>query len=138
MNNQEIISKYNANKSTKLIVSLAIDAVGMASFIIPALGEFGDLLIAPLTAVAIYMTHRTKVGAFAGFIEELLPFTDIIPTATLIWYKRYHMDKDQTFRQFIIDQNYDSLYMDKALRDNNLKQIESIEFDEKGDPIKYK
>lgn len=136
MTKQELLQKFNATKNNKLVASIAIDLVGMASFVIPALGEFGDLIIAPMSAVAIYMVHKTKAGAVLGFAEEIIPFTDIIPTATIIWYKRYHMDKEKTLRAFIADLNQESEIFDNVL--NKTAKIDTIEFDESGNPKDYR
>jgi len=73
----------------KLAVSLLIDAIGSFSYLIPGVGEAGDIAWAPIQGVllsAMY-SESTPYAAQFGFIEELLPFTDIIPTATLCWLK---------------------------------------------------
>ena len=136
--NQQLLDKFNANKNIKLVASLAIDALGMASYVIPALGEFGDVLLAPITAVAIYMTHRSKVGAVGGFLEEIMPLTDIIPTATLIWIKRYQISKEATFKAFLAEHRHETEYTNKALQQENTQFIETIELDKDGNSIKYK
>jgi hypothetical protein len=34
-----------------------------------------------------------KVAGFIGTLEELIPFTDIIPTFTITWFYEYFQDK---------------------------------------------
>ena len=75
----------------KLYASLAIDAIGSSSYLIPFLGESGDLAWAPTQAilVAAMYSRSSPYAAYFSFAEELLPFTDIIPTATLAWIREY-------------------------------------------------
>lgn len=66
----------------KLIVCLALDAVGYISYGIPMF----DVIWAPLSAFILYKMftgYKAKTGAVIQFIEEALPFTDFIPTFTL-------------------------------------------------------
>ena len=58
------------------------DIGGDASELIPVLGEFTDIAYAPLEAVAIQALFKSPVLAGIGFVEEILPFTDIIPACT--------------------------------------------------------
>jgi hypothetical protein len=79
-------------KYWKLAVSLLFDAVGMITYLIPGVGEVGDLIWAPISAMACFMLYRGKLGAFGGMAaatEEVIPFTDIIPSLTLVWVARY-------------------------------------------------
>ncbi len=98
---EEIKQKFEEKKRSDLISSLAIDALGMATFLVPALGETADVVIAPIISFLIYVVHRTTFGAIAGFFEEIIPFTDIIPTATIIWPYRYILKKENTFKEFL-------------------------------------
>ncbi len=85
-------------KSPSLLFCLAMDAVGMLTFAIPGLGEFGDLLWAPLSAIIFYMSFGGKKGALGAvfsFMEEILPFLDFIPTFTIGWlYFRFVGSKE--------------------------------------------
>ncbi|WP_435355749.1 hypothetical protein [Emticicia sp. SJ17W-69] len=103
MENQKerLLKKFKEKKNFDLLASIIIDAIGMATFIVPALGEVADLIIAPIISILIYAVHRTTFGAIAGFLEEIIPFTDIIPTATIIWFYRYILKKNATFEEFI-------------------------------------
>jgi len=70
-----------------LIVALIIDFVGLASYLFPSLGELFDGFWAPISALLVYLLFGRKLSwASFTFIEELFPYTDIIPSATLAWY----------------------------------------------------
>jgi hypothetical protein len=76
-----------------LIYCIIMDLLGCVSFSIPVVGEFSDVIWAPLSA---YLFMRSfggkfgKVGAVLNFIEEALPFTDIIPSFSIAWFiKKY-------------------------------------------------
>lgn len=70
------------DKYVKLLASLAIDAFG---FVAIGLTEFGDLIWAPLSALLIGVLYHRDLYTFMGFAEEILPGTDIVPTATIAW-----------------------------------------------------
>ncbi|RLN52350.1 hypothetical protein BBJ28_00005655 [Nothophytophthora sp. Chile5] len=78
-----------ANPSRKLVASLAIDFLGNATFVVPGLGEMADVLWAPVSAkmVDTLYSESSPHAKYVAFVEELLPFTDFIPTATLAWLK---------------------------------------------------
>lgn len=52
------------------------------------LGEFTDVAWAPTQAVlmAAMYSESSPYAAYVGMLEEILPFTDIIPSVTLAWY----------------------------------------------------
>ena len=73
-------------KVKKLALCLMLDAVGYISFTIPLIGEFSDILWAPVAAIISYKKFGAKRGKYTAlttFTEELLPITDIIPSFTL-------------------------------------------------------
>lgn len=73
-------------KIKRLALCLLLDAVGMLSFTIPLVGEFSDIIWAPLAALISYKMfgkERGKLTAITTFTEEILPFTDIIPSFTI-------------------------------------------------------
>ena len=79
-------------KYKKLALSLLLDAVGYASFIIPGLGELVDIAWAPASAyimTKMYKGNRGKIAAAVTFIEEAMPGMDVIPTFTLMWLFTY-------------------------------------------------
>jgi hypothetical protein len=120
MKSQEeyITQKFEEKKRSDLIASLAIDALGMATFIIPALGEMADVVIAPIISILIYAIHRTTIGAIAGFFEEIIPFTDIIPTATIIWAYRYILKSERTLKDFTAKFSTKTTIVEEVLKDS--------------------
>jgi hypothetical protein len=75
----------------KLIVSLTIDFIGSASYLLPIVGEGFDVAWAPISMVLIGAMYDVSSPALKYFalMEELLPFTDIVPSATLGWMKEF-------------------------------------------------
>eukprot|EP00322_Chrysochromulina_rotalis_P016716 CAMPEP_0115846728 /NCGR_PEP_ID=MMETSP0287-20121206/10009_1 /TAXON_ID=412157 /ORGANISM="Chrysochromulina rotalis, Strain UIO044" /LENGTH=222 /DNA_ID=CAMNT_0003300525 /DNA_START=103 /DNA_END=771 /DNA_ORIENTATION=- len=69
----------------KLPLCLALDVAGDASQALPILGELTDLGFAPLEAGALKLLFKSDIIAGFGFLEEILPFTDVIPTFTISW-----------------------------------------------------
>lgn len=88
-------------KQPSLLFCLLMDLIGYATYLIPFLGEFGDLLWAPLSAVLFYQAFGGKKGVIGGlfnFLEELLPFTDFIPTWTITWLWQYATQKQTAIK----------------------------------------
>lgn len=80
------------NKLPSLVLCMILDIIGYASFSVPVLGEFADLIWAPVSGFIFYRLFGGKMGIFGGgfsFLEELLPFTDFIPTFSIAWAMRY-------------------------------------------------
>ncbi|MBC7933890.1 MAG: hypothetical protein H7Y86_00830 [Rhizobacter sp.] len=80
------------NKQPSLALCILLDIIGYASFSIPFLGEFIDVIWAPISGLIFYRLFGGKIGLFGGgfsFLEELLPFTDFIPTFSISWAIRY-------------------------------------------------
>ena len=74
-----------------LFICLFMDLIGMASYFIPAIAEFGDLVWAPISAFIFYQMFGGRFGLIGGvlnFLEEIIPFTDIIPSFTIAWFIR--------------------------------------------------
>lgn len=85
-----------SNKNRDLILSVVLDLMGMTTFLIPFLGEFMDLLWAPISGYLMTRIYKGTSGKVAGifdFLEELIPFTDVIPTFTLMWIYTYKIKK---------------------------------------------
>lgn len=75
--------------STSLIFCVLMDIIGYATYAIPFLGEFGDIIWAPVSALIFYRTFGGWKGAFGGmfnFVEEILPGLDFIPSFTIMWF----------------------------------------------------
>ncbi len=80
------------NKYKKLVISLALDAVGNISYLVPGMGEAIDVIWAPTSAylmTKLYKGKKGKIAAAVSFIEEAIPGIDIIPTFTLMWLYTY-------------------------------------------------
>jgi hypothetical protein len=86
-----------SDKKTKLILSLIFDGIGMLSYIVPVFAESLDIIWAPLSGLLLVVMYKGTVGKIAGLfgaIEELIPFTDIIPTFTITWFYTYIIRKE--------------------------------------------
>lgn len=72
----------------KLFLSLFIDAMGSASYLIPFVGEITDIGWAPFQTILIMAMYDTNTPRlkYVSFFEEILPLTDILPTATIGWF----------------------------------------------------
>jgi len=81
------------NTKPTLTFCLIMDLLGSATFLLPGLGEWFDILWAPISALIFFKSFGGKVGrigSIINFAEEILPFTDIIPTFTIAYfYNRY-------------------------------------------------
>lgn len=74
-----------------------MDVIGYTSYAVPFLGEFADIIWAPLSAVIFYLSFGGWKGALGGignFIEELLPGTDFIPSFTIMWFLQRYQKKN--------------------------------------------
>lgn len=83
-------------KYRNLFLGLLFDAIGMFSFVVPFLGDFSDVLWAPLAGWLMTRMYKGKIGRAAGmiaFIEEIIPGLDIIPTFTIMWLYTYIFKK---------------------------------------------
>lgn len=69
-----------------LAACLAMDAVGMASYFFPLVGETFDAFWAIVAAVVFYRWFRSPIGTVATAVEELLPKTDIVPMFTIAYF----------------------------------------------------
>ena len=84
------------SKEKLLILSILFDAIGLLSFTIPGVGEFTDVVWAPVSAYLIYNMYKGVEGKVAGvvsFVEEIIPGLDIIPTFTLTWLYKFIFKK---------------------------------------------
>ncbi|WP_422859808.1 hypothetical protein ACOKFD_02505 [Flagellimonas sp. S174] len=82
------MAKENKSKYQDLFLGLLFDGIGMLSFAIPGIGEFSDVIWAPLAGWLMTRMYKGKMGQLAGvvtFIEELVPGWDFVPSFTLMW-----------------------------------------------------
>ena len=82
-----------------LLFSILFDGVGMLSFVIPFVGEFSDVIWAPMSAFLIFKMYKGnegKIGGLVSLVEEAGVFgTDFLPTFTLTWIYKYLLKKDK-------------------------------------------
>lgn len=98
MNTIESATVFQKQKTTKLLLGLLFDVIGMASFVIPGIGEFSDVIWAPLAGYLMSYMYKGRVGKVAGvltFLEEIIPFTDVVPSFTLTWLYTYYFRKEK-------------------------------------------
>jgi hypothetical protein len=70
---------------------IIMDLLGMATYGLPWLGEFADIVWAPISGFIFFILFGGRFGLVGGvldFLEEVLPFTDIIPSFTIAWFIR--------------------------------------------------
>lgn len=87
------------NKYTLLLAGVIFDLIGMLSFIIPGVGEFSDVIWAPLASFLIYKMYKGtegKIGGLVTFVDEIMPGLDVIPTFTLMWIYKFLIKKEKS------------------------------------------
>ncbi len=80
---------------------IIFDLIGMISMAIPIVGPFLDLLWAPVAARQMKKMYKGTEGNIAAvivFLEEILPYTDIIPSFTLMWLYTFIWKKQPRLR----------------------------------------
>lgn len=60
-----------------------MDGIGMASYLIPGLGEGLDIIWAFISAFVFYNWFHSSIGSVGALAEEVMPFTDFIPSFTI-------------------------------------------------------
>jgi len=72
---------------SKLWISLIIDLIGSSSYLLPLVGEGFDLAWAPAQTIMIMALYDATSPnlKYLSFMEEILPFTDIVPSASIGW-----------------------------------------------------
>jgi hypothetical protein len=80
-----------------IALCIGLDVIGMASYFIPAVAEFTDVVWAPISGYFFFMLFGGRFGMIGGvlnFLEEIIPFTDVIPSFTIAWFiKKQEVDK---------------------------------------------
>lgn len=71
-----------------LLACITIDAIGAGSLLLPG-GEIDDVVWAPLSAFILRALFQSDLISAIDFIKELLPFSDVLPIATIAWLLRY-------------------------------------------------
>ncbi|WP_026838390.1 hypothetical protein [Gillisia sp. JM1] len=93
-------------KNKLLIKGLMYDAIGMVTMAIPLVGPFLDIAWAPFAAnkmSEMYPGKKGKIASVLVFIEEILPFTDVIPTFTLMWFYTFVWNKESIKEEYIME-----------------------------------
>lgn len=94
---QPVVVKQS-DKKTKLLLSLIFDGIGMLSYVVPVFAESIDIVWAPISGLLLVIMYKGTAGKIAGLfgtIEELIPFTDVIPTFTITWFYTYVIRRQQ-------------------------------------------
>ena len=82
------MSKTKESKYKKLFLGFLFDGIGMLSFVVPFIGDFTDIIWAPIAAWLMTRMYKGRAGQAAGvinFIEEIVPGLDVIPMFTIMW-----------------------------------------------------
>lgn len=95
-------------KRSKFIAGIIFDLIGMASYLIPGLGELTDVIWAPISGYLMTRLYPGKTGVFAGAfttIEELTPGLDIIPSFTIMWLYTYIIKGEKDTNPNVVNVN---------------------------------
>ena len=74
------------NKNKKLILGIVFDTIGMLSFSIPFIGEFSDVVWAPLSGFLMIKMYKGRPGRISGmisFVEEFFLLQILFPLLRL-------------------------------------------------------
>ena len=82
---KETVEGITQEQWAKLALCVLIDLAGDSSFLLPGLGELSDGVYAPIEAFALNSLFSSGALGGIGFVEEALPFSDALPTATVAW-----------------------------------------------------
>lgn len=94
------------NKNKLLRRGVFLDAVGMATMLIPFAGTIIDLLWAPYAAkkmTEMYPGKKGKIASVVVFLEEIIPGLDFIPTFTLMWLYTFVWKKQPEMQPITIE-----------------------------------
>ena len=75
-------------KLPPLWLCILLDLIGMLSYVVPGMGELIDAVWAPISAFLFSRLFGGIKGTILVFLEEILPFTDVIPTFTITYFIR--------------------------------------------------
>lgn len=81
-----------SKKYKKLALSLVLDAIGLVPI------PFFDVIWAPFSGYIMTKMYKGKEGKIAGIvslIEEIIPFSDIVPTFTIMWIYTHIINKER-------------------------------------------
>ncbi|WP_298393022.1 hypothetical protein [Flavobacterium sp.] len=89
---QTDVCSNEKNKQRNLFLGIMLDLFGMLTYLVPFFGELADTVWAPIAALMLSRMYKGSIGKVGGiieFLEEILPFSDFIPTFTLTWIYTY-------------------------------------------------
>jgi len=116
----DLLRKYNQIKNLKLMAAVIIDLVGLTTYVIPGAAEGSDMAWGPISGFLIYLLFpNRKRTALMGTVEEMLPFTDFVPTAYLAWRLDYVKDKNKTLAEFLNQRMDEDQVVNEVLSSKN-------------------
>ncbi len=92
----EVNQSDSTKKYAKLVLGIFFDLIGMLSYVVPGFAEIIDTIWAPVSGMLLAKMYKGTTGKIAGifgFLEEIVPGTDIIPTFTITWLYTYVLKK---------------------------------------------
>ncbi|MGV8141209.1 MAG: hypothetical protein ACP5NW_02075 [Candidatus Woesearchaeota archaeon] len=89
------MNKKDDTKWVELVISIVVDGIGMISYAFPILGELSDIIWAPISMIITGMLHKNVWFITFNGVEEVLPFTDMIPTVTMNWFYYHYIQKGE-------------------------------------------
>lgn len=101
----------------KLTYAIIFDLIGVATYLLPVVGEYADVIWAPLSAYLFYTMYGGKLGVFGAsvsFLEEAFPFTDFVPTFTIGWIIHRLTIKKETKETETLRQDYFLAYVSNS------------------------
>lgn len=104
MNTTLSLAAFEKQKKQRLVAGIIFDLLGVITYLFPGLGEAFDLAWAPIAAATFFAMYRGLTGIIGGsfvFIEELFPFTDIVPTFTITWFWVYIINGEKNKARFL-------------------------------------
>jgi hypothetical protein len=69
----------------RLLISVLVDVIGTSSELVPIVGEVSDIAWAPVAGFILRSLYGSNVILVLEVVEEILPFTDFLPLATICW-----------------------------------------------------
>jgi hypothetical protein len=102
---EDTLTTFKKSSKRCLWSSIGLDLLGAASYLLPGMGEISDGFYAPFYGMMIYYMYKENgkvpamTGGIIGMIEEILPGTDIFPTASLMWFYVYVIKKNETLKR---------------------------------------
>ena len=91
---------FELGRWSELVGSIVIDIIGVISYLVLGIGESIDLGTAPLNVWWVYAMlddveepepYVAEVFSAAAGFEELAPFIDVVPSATLAWVYKWYL-----------------------------------------------